>query len=345
MPNCRALPRQNKSWRRLVLVLSCQSFMPSVSEAYTVMPSPYGTFQGTLFQYSGTNLVAFESNPSSSKKIILLGGLSDGLILTPYTKLIEEKAIDWSLVQPILSSSYLGFGMGDLDRDVEELSQLMRYLRVRHNAQHVALVGHSTGCQISVHLLLKRDLDSDIANLLRIVALQAPVSDREGTSQQDPKHYESNLQIARTKLENGQGNEMMPRSSFWAPITAKRYWDLHAKGGMDDYFSSDWTDDELIDRLGHVGRYSPNLQTILVAFSGADEYVPKDIDTKGLTQRLCDAMNHHRNDRKSDNCDEQQQEQKPLAIPLYLATGNHNLSQSPGDAERFVDRFGVSSKA
>jgi hypothetical protein len=43
-------------------VLSCRSFMSSVSEEYTVMPSPYGTFQGTLFQDLGTNLVDFTSN-------------------------------------------------------------------------------------------------------------------------------------------------------------------------------------------------------------------------------------------------------------------------------------------
>jgi pimeloyl-ACP methyl ester carboxylesterase len=304
--------------------------MSSVTEAHSVMPSPYGTFQGILFQYSGKTLVAFESNPDCPKKCILMGGLSDGLIPTPYTKLLEEKAIGWSLVQPILSSSYLGFGYCDLDRDVEELSLLIRYLRIHHKAQHIALVGHSTGCQISVHFLLKQDLDPSIANLIRIVGLQAPVSDREAsTRQQDPEsdnvsHF---LEFARNKLEHGEGHEMMPRSSFWAPITAKRYWDLHAKGGMDDYFSSDWTNDELIERLGRIGKSTPNLQTILVAYSGSDEYVPKDIDTELLTTRLCDAMNYHH------------QHQQPLAIPLYLPTGNHNLSQSPGDAEKFVERF------
>lgn len=117
--------------------------------------SPYGTFTGELFQYS-RNLVAFESvpptpSPSSSSssasqqqfllpkcKCILIGGLSDGLVPTPYTKQLEEAchsltttddesqksrpSSSWSLIQPILSSSYLGFGNGNLDRDSNEIT-------------------------------------------------------------------------------------------------------------------------------------------------------------------------------------------------------------------------------
>ena len=96
----------------------------------TIPPvSPYGTFSGSLFQYA-RNLVAFESSSSSSlaaanshRKCILIGGLSDGLIPTPYTKQLETACHDigWSLVQPILSSSYLGFGNGSLDRDTDEI--------------------------------------------------------------------------------------------------------------------------------------------------------------------------------------------------------------------------------
>lgn len=96
--------------------------------------SPYGTLHGSLFQYS-QNLVAFESSPQEKmckNKCILLGGLSDGLLPTPYTPKLEQAchAIGWSLVQPILSSSYLGFGNGDLDRDTEELRCVCVYVRL-----------------------------------------------------------------------------------------------------------------------------------------------------------------------------------------------------------------------
>ena len=88
--------------------------------------SPYGTFAGSLFQYS-RNLVAFESAPPTGpppiRKCILIGGLSDGLVPTPYTKKLEEACHvqGWSLVQPVISSSYLGFGNGSLDRDTNEI--------------------------------------------------------------------------------------------------------------------------------------------------------------------------------------------------------------------------------
>lgn len=148
--------------------------------------SPYGVFAGQLFQYNvNPSLVAFESSPPSpssmavisastspsgccnninnNNKCILLGGLSDGPIPTPYTKLLETKchSLGWSLVQPIVSSSYLGFGHGSLSRDTEELIMLMDYLVCHHSANNFAFVGHSTGCQNSMHLLKygrRRDL-------------------------------------------------------------------------------------------------------------------------------------------------------------------------------------------
>lgn len=69
--------------------------------------SPYGVFSGQLFQYSaGPSLIAFESSPqatsiATTKKCILIGGLSDGPIPCPYTKLLEDKchSLGWSLVQ------------------------------------------------------------------------------------------------------------------------------------------------------------------------------------------------------------------------------------------------------
>ena len=103
--------------------------MPSIKIPTSPPPlSPYGIFNGDLFQYS-RNLVAFESTPRTTDilpkcKCILVGGLSDGLIPTPYTKQLEEAchAESWSFIQPILSSSYLGFGNGDLDRDSNEIT-------------------------------------------------------------------------------------------------------------------------------------------------------------------------------------------------------------------------------
>lgn len=141
--------------------------------------------------------------------------------------------------------------------------------------------------------------------------------------------YAKNIQFARDLVSKGHGEEMMPRHVFWAPITAQRFLDLQDVGGRDDYFSSDYTDDQLIERLGHVGQHAHSSSLrVLVAFSGSDEYVANHIDAKALTQRIMDAMNHHGGE---DN-------EKKVAQSLDLETANHNLSESPGDAKRFVEK-------
>ena len=137
----------------------------------------------------------------------------------------------------------------------------------------------------------------------------------------NPKADEYMAQATRM-LNDGAAQEMMPRDSFWAPITAQRYLDLFAKGGKDDYFSSDYTDAELVERLGHVGQHS-SLQ-VLVATSGADEYVPSHVDISKLTERLVAAMNSS---------------SQGVAQAFCVDTGNHNLSQGPNDGKLFVDKL------
>ena len=139
--------------------------------------------------------------------------------------------------------------------------------------------------------------------------------------------YESSIAHARQLRDAGKELEMMPRSAFWAPITAKRFLDLKDVGGADDFFSSDLTDEQLAEKLSHVGELSSTLDVLLVAFSGADEYVPKAIDTKLLTDRLCKAMNTGAEDGKE------------VAKPLYIDTGNHNLSEGKGDADTLVEEI------
>jgi len=295
--------------------------------------SPYGSFEGTLFQYH-RNLVAFESfscNDIPTKKLILVGGLSDGLIPTPYTSNLQTICDEhnWSLVQPILSSSYLGFGNGSLTRDTEEIAKLISYLQGHRGATQFAMVGHSTGCQNFVHFL-KHCSDESILDKIKLVVLQAPVSDREGPMTES--NYELNLSTATKMVEAGDGEEMMPRHSFWAPITASRFLALQSVGGDDDFFSSDFTDEELQERLGHISKLhkSRNLK-LLLAYSGKDEYVPDHVDKKLLVERMCNAMNFY--------CDPLDATQH-LAVPLYLEGGNHNLSETTADKLRFVDEIG-----
>lgn len=128
---------------------------------------------------------------------------------------------------------------------------------------------------------------------------------------------------------------MMPRSAFWAPITALRYLALFdvriaagLPGGEDDFFSSDLTDEELQERLGHVGKIGAETGLhLLAAFSKEDEYVPESVDRDLLLKRLVDAMNGESGGRT-------------VAEELMLERANHNLSLGEGGKEEFVDAVG-----
>mmetsp|Transcript_8027 Transcript_8027/g.18618 ORF Transcript_8027/g.18618 Transcript_8027/m.18618 type:complete len:152 (+) Transcript_8027:641-1096(+) len=139
------------------------------------------------------------------------------------------------------------------------------------------------------------------------------------------KQWKENVQIAKDLVQDGKADEMMPRSVFFAPITARRFLDLQDVGGADDFFSSDFSDQELSNRLSHVTASSDC--HVLVAFSGKDEYVAKYItNRKEWTERLCRAMH----DGISND----------HVHALYLPNANHNLSQSPGDGDAFVNKVG-----
>lgn len=292
----------------------------------TVLPfSP--VLNGQLFLYA-RGRAAFESPldlVNSPNKCILLGGLSDGLLPVPYTASLEQVCQNaspqpWSLVQPILSSSYTGFGHGTLERDTQELNQLLTHLIEHRSAHQLCLVGHSTGCQNAVHYL--KHGDPDCVSKIRVIALQAPVSDREHAMTEPG--YQQNLETAQAMRQNGQSQEMMPRDAFWAPITAKRFLALQERGGMDDFFSSDYSNEELMERLRHVG--ANGNRRVLVAFSGADEYVPSHVNKQELTDRLVQAMNR--------DCPENEPK---VAQALYLPTGIHNL-ESEADGRTFVNK-------
>jgi len=300
---------------------------------------------GSLFQYSNSpsSLVAFEScvgtsmnvvppiqstNTLPRNKCILLGGLSDGLLPVPYTEKLENVCAgtgEWSLVQPILSSSYLGFGNGNLHRDTKELEQLIECLIENRNAENgnIAIVGHSTGCQNAIHFMKygKEKLRSKV----KVIALQAPVSDREHAMTED--NYDKNIQHAKSLKSNGKENEMMPRDAFWAPITASRFLSLQDYNGDDDFFSSDLTEEEMVHNLGHIGQH--NELRLLAQYGGKDEYVPPHVDKNFLLQRLCNSMNKF--------CP---QDTRNIAIPLMLEKSNHNLSKDVTEMDTFIKEVG-----
>lgn len=203
----------------------------------------------------------------------------------------------------------------------------MEYLICHHDASKFVLIGHSTGCQNAIHLT--KYGESDILEKLKGIVLQAPVSDREGAMVDNPKQYKMSIEHARKLQEQGKEDEMMPRSAFWAPITAYRFLSLQEKGGDDDFFSSDYTDQEMAKRLKHVGQCGEFFGLrALIAFSKEDEYVPSHVDKDLLLSRLCQAMNVE--------CDKDGKDGELVASPLMLENSNHNLSNDEEEREMFV---------
>lgn len=102
---------------------------------------------------------------------------------------------DWTLFNVLLSSSYGGFGLGSLDKDVEEIAQCVNFVRNYKSSQQsqpgkVVVMGHSTGSQDVLHYLYSENplppnphFEPDLKHIVRPALdgaiLQAPVSDRE----------------------------------------------------------------------------------------------------------------------------------------------------------------------
>lgn len=261
--------------------------------------------EGSLFRYrTSPSLQAFESPPrhGHTRFCIYVGGLTDGLLACPYVEalgaLCDSKG--WALVQPLLSSSYTGYGISSLEKDVREISECLQYLIDNREVTDIAIIGHSTGCQDAVHLLASAP--SSLRAYIRAVILQAPCSDREAASlEEDAKEQAELLAEAEQMVVSGRGDCLLSKMHYdFVPITASRFASLVGRGGPDDLFSSDFSDDELVERLGHLSTRGqreahglakvpvpdhPGLH-VLFAHSLADEYVPKTIDVALLSRRF-----------------------------------------------------------
>mmetsp|Transcript_22399 Transcript_22399/g.43932 ORF Transcript_22399/g.43932 Transcript_22399/m.43932 type:complete len:357 (+) Transcript_22399:325-1395(+) len=277
--------------------------------------------EGRLLEYwPSKRLVAFESGAcGSSSVVILLGGLTDGLVPTPYTKVLDErlKEAGHALVQPILRTSYCQFGTGTLQQDAEDLTHLLSFIgddpnRTVNGPVQVAMIGHSTGCQMIC--TFTRDAPEHLRAMVKVVALQAPVSDREGlVMEMEDHHLKSICEAAQKAVDAGEPKKIVHTLWGRAPVMARRVLDLFVKNGSDDFFSSDFTDAELVAKLGHLASFKT-----LFAISLDDEYVP-DMVYPGLAQRFQAAV--------------------PGSELLEIENGNHSLSMPDDGGEQFVEAF------
>lgn len=214
------------------------------------------------------SLPMLESQPECQNVLIFIGGLTDTLATVPYLSSLAEAIapLDFNLVQPQLSSSLGGFGLSSLEADAQEICLVIQHLQTRAKnpigkASKVILMGHSTGCQDVVQLLSYPRLDVHIDAAI----LQAPSSDREDFEAKNAEgsHGQLLLREAIDLMEKGRGSTLLSReeekpprapsdpyavnaSAFQNPaMTAYRYWSLSARGGDDDFFSSDLEEDTM----------------------------------------------------------------------------------------------------
>ena len=225
---------------------------------------------GNLFVYDPKwKLVAFESGLlSSSRCLILLGGLTDGLLSLPYVErlssTLESLSRPHSLIQPLFRSSNLQYGWHTIDHDIEDLKTLIDYLIAnRNHLESIILMGHSTGCQDIIHFLRKERKHPKIHRVI----LQAPVSDRQYLSQFSSTEDQLNYCLKNDKDKN----EWLPRYLHDPPLTIQRCLSLNQPNSVEDLFSNDLTDEQLESIYGTIET------PITWIWSKQDEYVPNDI--------------------------------------------------------------------
>lgn len=237
--------------------------------------------------------MAFEfTSPSNSKasnkqnSLIFVGGLTDGFCTVPYVSQLAAALEDteWSLFSILLTSSYNGFGVGSLDRDVEEIGQCVRYIRDLKAARlpgappehgKIVVMGHSTGSQDVLHYLYSPNpLPKTAFNVglqymhrpeLDGAIMQAPVSDREAIlatlkSAEEPNElrgvYEQLVNSAKTRpWTEDRKDTLLPMNLTGklglpgdAPLSARRFLSLASPDSPEDPSQDDLFSSDLSDK-------------------------------------------------------------------------------------------------
>ena len=235
--------------------------------------------------------MAFEPGDNTSdpqNTLIFLSGLTDGFLTVPYfTTLHSKLPASYTLVHPLLSSCYTGWGISSLDQDVKEIAPCVEYFKMSRPGGKIVLMGHSTGCQDVMHYLTSPPAHE--RPMIDGAILQAPVSDREAIHMvMSSQAYDVSVQTASSFVEMGRGDDCLPLALTEGfipktPVSAKRWLSLASPApghlGEDDYFSSDLGAERLAGTFGRVGALGVPL---CILFSSKDEGVPGSIDKEQL---------------------------------------------------------------
>jgi pimeloyl-ACP methyl ester carboxylesterase len=252
---------------------------------------------GTLHKYS-KKLVAFEHSstaPSNASvalnTLIWIGGLGDGLLTVTYpTDIASSLPSQWVIAEIVLRSSYNGWATGRLSRDAREIGECVTYFRNLRPGKKVILMGHSTGCQDIMEYLVGPDAKNQPP--VDGAILQGGVSDREAwedmmETEEQKILFQKIVDQAKEMIDNGDERGILPvkgntvAEELGAPITAYRTYSLLSKGGDDDYFSSDLSDEHFQTTFGKIPQTTP----LCFLLGSEDPYVPTKINKKELLQR------------------------------------------------------------
>ncbi|KAG5966845.1 hypothetical protein E4U58_002417 [Claviceps cyperi] len=224
------------------------------------------------------------TNGASKNAIIFIGGLGDGPHTVPYIRTVARhletvgKELKYSVFEIRLRSSFIGFGTSSLTNDVEDIAALVKYLRGL-GKEKIVLFGHSTGSQDCIEYA---DYVNHSNPPVDGFIMQGPVSDREAMDLMFPNHRDS-LALANEWIAQGKALDCLPNDKIpqdlSVPMTAYRFKSLVAKGGDDDYFSSD-LDDETVRK--YWSRFN---KPVLVLHSANEEFLPDFVDQAKENQR------------------------------------------------------------
>lgn len=232
------------------------------------------------FSKEDKNLVAFVSvghgHELCRNALVLIPGLGDGFMSMGYSGELARELwdVNYSLVQVQISSSFMQFGFSSIQKDCEELTALVLFLKEQLSFMKIVLLGHSTGAQDSVYFLSHSTMKEHIGGVI----LQGAVGDRDYMLS-DPTILEM---LDEAKKLKGEGKESVFLRNFLyaAPVTAGRFLSLAGRLSEEDMFSVDLTEEELHAILGHIKI------PISLCFSSGDEYVPDHPAQKELASRM-----------------------------------------------------------
>ncbi|KAK8048394.1 hypothetical protein PG994_010124 [Apiospora phragmitis] len=244
------------------------------SKPFSTIVHPYPT-KGS----PNRNACAYETGlPSARNAFVFVGGLGDGPHTVPYARAIARELekhgeLSYSVFEFKTRSSFSGWKFSCLANDVADISELVRYLRGL-GREKIVLMGHSSGCQgLMEYAATSSDPVDDFI-------LQAPVSDREaslvGKGSEGKRKLDEIVNIARDMISSGKGDHPMSHDhlseDYDRPMSARRFYALHAKDGEDNYFGSDLPSEVA---RGFWGKFD---KPLLILHSGIDRYIDPSVD-------------------------------------------------------------------